>query len=94
MTKTKRKHTTTSLIPRLSWEGKEMKESLVTTACACTKISVFYPRAIRIRIGRGLVDHVIIYFASQARASAQKRLRHNKRSFKEPKNQRMLKFPY
>ena len=30
-----------SLVPRLSW-GRE-KESLVTTACACTKISVCYP---------------------------------------------------
>ena len=43
----------TSLVPRLSWEGKE---SLVTTARACAKISVFYPHAIR-----GLLDHVTVY---------------------------------
>ena len=62
-----------------AWEGKE---SLVITACACAKISIFYPRAIR-----GLADHMIIYYASQARAS-------KRRSFEEPKNKHMLEFPF
>ena len=35
------------------------KESIVTTACACAKISVVYPCAIR-----GLVYQVIVYYAS------------------------------
>ena len=39
-----------SLVPRLSWEGKE---SLVTTACTCAKI---HPRVIR-----ALFDHVTVY---------------------------------
>ena len=73
-----------SLIPRLSWEGKE---SLVTTACACAcaKISVFYLCAIR-----GLLDHMTIYYyASQAR----KLLRHNRTVIRRARNQRMLELP-
>ena len=45
--------TSTSLVPRLSWEEKE---SLVTTACACAKISIFYRCAIH-----ELVDHVVYH---------------------------------
>ena len=56
-----------SLVPRLSWEGKE---SLITTACACAKVSVFYPRAIR-----GLLDHMIMHTMP---AQAQKLPKHNK----------------
>ena len=43
---------TVNLVPRLSWEGKE---SLVTTICACAKISIFYQCAIH-----GLLEHVIV----------------------------------
>ena len=78
-----------SLLPRLSWEGKE---SLVTTACACVKISVFYPRTIR-----GLVDHVTVYYAYASAvqpSQARKLLRHNKTVIRRAKNQRMLELPY
>jgi hypothetical protein len=43
--------------PALLWEGKE---SLVTTACACAKISVHYPWT---------TCHMIVYYTSQAQKS-------------------------
>ena len=59
----------------------------ILTACACAKISVFYPCTICIC---GLVDHVTVYYTRQAR----KLLRHNKMVIRRAKNQCLLEFPY
>ena len=65
---------TPSLVLELSWERKE---SLVTTACACTKISILYAPVIH-----GLLDHMTVYTMPAKLESCWGTI---KQSFEEPR---------